>query len=103
MKYYGIIGYGMTVEKNPGVYEEEITERSYFGDITRSSIKAQTGSKVNEDVLFSNDFSIVADPFAFENFSFIRYIVYAGVKWRVTNVEIQYPRLIISVGGVYNG
>lgn len=103
MKYYGSIGYGKTDESKPGIWGDEITERSYYGDITRSSIRTQTDSKVNDDMAFSNEFSIIADPFALENFSFIRYIVYAGVKWKVTNVELRYPRLIISVGGVYNG
>ncbi|MBQ1339373.1 MAG: hypothetical protein IIY35_01955 [Ruminococcus sp.] len=104
MKYYGTIGYGITSETRPGIWEEEvITERHYYGDIVKSSIRAQTASKINDDVSFSNEFSIVADPYAFENFTFIKYITYAGVKWKVTNVEIQYPRLIISIGGVYNG
>lgn len=103
MKYYGTIGYGITTETRPGIWEEGVAERSYYGDVVRSSIKAQTGSKVNDDITVSNEFSIVADPFAFEHFSFIRYITYMGVKWKVTSVELHYPRLIIGVGGVYNG
>lgn len=103
MKYYGMIGYGITNETRPGIWEEALIERAYFGDIVRSSVRAQTASKVNDDITISNEFSIVADPFAFENHSFIRYITYLGVKWKVTSVELQYPRLIIGVGGVYNG
>lgn len=103
MKYYGIIGYGMTNETRPGICEERVTERTYFGDILRNNIRTQAASKVNDDITISNEFSIVADPFAFENYSFIRYVTYRGVKWKVVSVELQYPRLIIGVGGVYNG
>lgn len=103
MKYHGMIGYGITTETKPGVWEEDIAERAYFGDVMRCSLRSHTASKVNDDIAISNEFSIVADPFAFENFSFIRYITYMGVKWKVTSVELQYPRLIIGVGGVYNG
>lgn len=34
-KFYGPVGYAETVETAPGVYVEKITERMYFGDLTR--------------------------------------------------------------------
>lgn len=101
-KWCGIIGYAATNETSPGVWTEELTERSYFGDVIRNARRLQTTSQVNDDINVSNEFSIVADPFAFDNFHSMRYIEFMGTKWKITNVEVQYPRLILTVGGVYN-
>lgn len=103
MKFYGVIGYGETVETSPGIWEEQITEREYFGDILRNNSSFQSTDKVNDNLNVSNDISIIADPYALEKFSFMRYVIFCGTKWKITNVEVQYPRLIISIGGVYNG
>lgn len=102
MKFYGTIGYGETKEVRPGIWEEVIEERPYYGDILKNSYRNQTASKVNDDLLLTNQFSIVADHLALEKHSFMRYICYMGTKWKISDVEIQYPRIIISVGGVYN-
>lgn len=101
-KWYGKIGYAETVETEPGVWEEQITERSYYGDVISSRWMRQSADKVNSDINLSNMISILADPFAVQNCSSIVYIEYAGAKWKVTNVEVQYPRLILTMGGVYN-
>ena len=104
MKFYGKIGYGEIVETSPGIWEEQvITEREYFGDIIRNSNRFQSTNKINDDLNISNDISIIADPYALERFCFMRYVILMGVKWKITNVEVQYPRLILSIGGVYNG
>lgn len=102
MKYYGTIGYGETAEARPGVYEERIEEREYYGDVTRNVRRYQRGENLNDNLEIDNVISIVADPFAFEHFSEIRYIVWNGAKWKVKSVEVQYPRLSLIVGGVYN-
>lgn len=102
-KWHGKVGYCETVETEPGVYEEQITERTYFGDLIRSSRRYQNSGGVNDDLNISNEISIVADPFLRQNFSSIRYVEFIGAKWKVTNIEIQYPRLTLTVGGVYNG
>lgn len=103
MKFYGIIGYGETVETSPGIWEEQRTEREYFGDILRNNSSFQSTDKVNDNLNVSNDISIIADPYALEKFSFMRYVIFGGTKWKITNVEIMYPRLKLSIGGVYNG
>ena len=100
MKFYGKIGYGPMKETRPGVWEEQIEERDYYGDITRNSSRFQSSGQVNDDFVINNEFSIVADPYAFENFAFMRYITYGGVKWAISGVEIQYPRMILTIGGV---
>ena len=102
-KFYGAIGYAETVETKPGVWEEKITERMYYGDLVRNSRRLQTADNLNDDVNVANDISIIADPFANENFHSIRYVEFMGAKWKVSNVEVKHPRLILSVGGVYNG
>lgn len=102
-KYYGKIGFVVVEETKPGVWKEIITERDYFGDLIRNTRRLQSANQVNDNITISNEISIVADPFARENFHAMRYAEYMGTKWKVTSVEVQYPRLILSVGGIYNG
>ena len=103
MKWFGVIGYAETVETNPGVWEEKITEREYFGDVTRNTRRLQTTDQVNDNVDISNEISVVSDPYALQNFHAIRYAEWMGTKWKITNVDVQYPRLNLSLGGVWNG
>lgn len=102
-KYYGKIGYAVTEETNPGVYVERIIEKAYYGDIVKNSRMLQSSETLNDDINVSNQLSIVADPFANNNFYSMRYAVYNGAKWKITNVEVQFPRLILTLGGMYNG
>lgn len=101
-KFYGKVGFTMQEETALGVWREHTTEREYFGDLLRGNLRHQSSDKLNDDINIVNEISIVSDPFALENFQFIRYVEYIGMKWKVTNIEIQYPRLILTVGGVYN-
>lgn len=101
-KYFGVIGYEVTEEVEPGIYVESFVEKQYYGDIIRNSRRLQDVNKVNPDVTISNQFSIVADPFANNHFHEMRYIEYMGTKWKITDIEVEYPRLILSVGGIYN-
>jgi len=32
----------------------------------------------------------------------IRYVTWMGTKWRVANIDVNYPRLNLSIGDVYN-
>lgn len=102
-KYYGIIGYAETVETKPGVYTEQITERQYYGDLIRNTRQLQSSGQLNDNINVANEISIVADPFANQNFHSMLYIEFMGAKWKITKVEVQYPRLILTTGGVYNG
>ena len=102
-KFYGKIGYASTVETKPGVYEEQIVERSYYGDLIRNTRRLQSADQVNDNINISNEISIVADPYATNNFHTMRYAVFMGTKWKISNVEVSYPRLILTLGGVYNG
>ena len=102
-KYYGVIGYAETVETAPGVYEEQITERNYYGELVRNTRRLQTSDQVNDNINIANEISIIADPFATQNFHAMRYIEFMGAKWKITNVEVRYPRLTLTIGGLYNG
>lgn len=102
-KFYGTIGYEMTVETEPGIFEESIVENTYIGDVIKNSRRLQESGKVNDDITISNRISIIADPFANNNFHSMRYVELMGTKWKIIEVEVEYPRLILSIGGVYNG
>lgn len=102
-KYYGVIGYAATVQTEPGIYEEQIIETEYIGDVLRNTRRLREGSKINDDITISNQISIIADPYASNNFHAMRYVTFMGAKWKVSDVEVQYPRLILTLGGLYNG
>ena len=102
-KWYGVIGFAETVEYQPGRWKESITERSYYGDQYRNFRKLQNSGGSNDDVNVANTISIVADPYANQNFHAMRYVEFMGAKWKVTDIEVQYPRLLLTIGGVYNG
>ena len=102
-KWFGVIGYAETVETVPGVWKEQIIKRNYYGDLTRNSRRLQTADKVNDDINISNVLSIVSDPYAMNNFHSMRYAEFMGSKWKITNFEVSYPRLILTLGGVWNG
>lgn len=102
-KYYGVIGYAATVQTEPGIYEEQIIETEYVGEVLRNTRRLREGSKINDDITISNQISIIADPYASNNFHAMRYVTFMGAKWKVSDVEVQYPRLILTLGGLYNG
>lgn len=102
-KYYGPIGFARTEETRPGVWEEKIEERYYRGDVIRNTRRLQSTDQVNDDLTVNNEISILADPFANGNFHSIRYACFMGSKWKVTNVDVQHPRLLLQLGGLFNG
>lgn len=102
-RFYGEIGYGETAEQSPGVWEDSIIERPYYGEVIRNTRRLDGGGKVIDDLSVSNSISVVADAYANDHFFAIKYVRWMGVLWTVTEVEVQRPRLILSLGGVYNG
>lgn len=100
-KIFGVIGFA-TLNNSNGVWSEDIYESSYYMDLIRNSRYLQTTNQVNDDISVSNEISIVADPYAKNNFHMIRYVEFMGTKWKVTSVNVQQPRLILTLGGVYN-
>lgn len=104
-KFYGRIGYGESVEDPPdsGIWVDQITEHSYFGDVVRNTRQLQQGDNLNQDLSVRNQISIVADAYANDHFFAIRYLEWAGTLWTITDVEVQAPRLLLTLGEVYNG
>ena len=103
-KYYGNVGYIKTVETKPGVWMPKPVERPYFGDVIRNAKRFQNQSEgTNDDVFVNNSISIVADPYASENYPYIKYCRWNGIAWKVNDISVEYPRIILNLGGVYNG
>ena len=102
-KFYGSIGYAETIETSPGVWVEQITERKYYGDVNRDSRRLQSANQLNDNINVSSEISIVADPYAYNHFHSMRYVEFMGAKWKVSTVEPKPPRLILTLGGLYNG
>ena len=100
-KWFGKVGYAVTEETEPGIWEETITEREYYGDVISNRFKRQNSGDVNDDINISQIISIVADPFAYQHCSEIIYVEYMGSKWRVSDVEPMFMRLQLTIGGVY--
>ena len=103
MRWHDIVGYGVNAESSPGVYVDTITERQYYGDVLRVSRKLREEDHANDDIIAQHFISVVSDPFAIDNFTNIRYAKWLGEHWKVIDVEVKYPRLILRLGGVYNG
>lgn len=102
-RFSGLVGYGETIETALDVYADHIIERRYYGDVVRNTRTSQQGEYLNNDISVSNSISIVADAYARDHFFAIRFVVWAGKPWHVTDVDVQAPRLILRLGGVYNG
>lgn len=102
-KWYGKIGYAVTAETEPGIWEPSIIEKNYFGDMISDRRKRQNSGDGNDNISLANVISILADPFAYQNCSNIAYVEIMGTKWKVSDIEVQYPRLTLTIGGVYNG
>ena len=103
-KFYGAIGYGIPTETSPGIWEDVITERNYRGDTYRNTSQWSSSSdSTNDDLNINNQISIVSDPFANVNFHYMKYVQFMGAKWKIKSVEVKHPRLVLTIGGVYNG
>lgn len=102
-KFFGKVGYGTLTQTKPGVYEDVIVERDYYGDVVRNSRRLDEGEKINDDLSVGNSIRIVADAYATTHFHSIRYIAWSGILWKVSNVIVESPRLTLNLGGVYNG
>ena len=103
-KFFGLIGYAQTVESEGSIWQETIIEKPYYGDTDRGGYKFTSSSdKENDDITVNNEISIVADTFAYQNSHLMRYVTYMGARWKITSVTLNYPRIRLTIGGVYNG
>lgn len=102
-KFYGVIGYALPKEIRPGYWGDEIVERKYRGDIVLDQRRWQSADKVNDDLNIDNSISIVADQYAYDNSGVMKYIVWNNTPWKVQSFSINRPRIVIQIGGIYNG
>lgn len=102
-KFSGKVGYGTSVETAPGVWKDTIVEKPYFGDVLRNIRQLRESETANGSLSVNNSISIVADAYANQNFIAIRYVMWMGTAWTVSDVEVRSPRLLLTLGGVYNG
>lgn len=104
-KFFGEIGYGFATETPPGsgVYQDVITEKRYFGDLTQNIRRLQETEFVNNDINVTNSLSIVADEYLTQNSQSIRYVRWNSQLWKVQSITVEHPRLILRLGGLYNG
>lgn len=102
-KFYGAIGYARQEETRPGVWTSVIVEKNYRGDVVLDQRRWQPDAKVNDDLNLDNSISIIADEYAYTNLGTMKYIVWNGVPWKIQSFSINRPRIVIQIGGVYNG
>lgn len=103
MKFFGAIGFTRTEETAPDVFTEVTEERNYYGDVTRRTSRWQSTEYLNDDLNVTNQFSIVSDGYLLKNLGAMRYVVWHDTKWKIVSIEEQRPRIILTIGGVYNG
>jgi hypothetical protein len=102
-RFYGNVGFADgSKEISPGVFVENIVDRPYYGDVNRNARRIKDGLDINDDIVLTNEISIVADPYALQNFHAIRYVEWMNSKWKVTSVTVQQPRLVLTMGEIYN-
>lgn len=102
-KFSGTVGFATTTETSPGVHTEVINEVAYTGDLLKASRRYSSSDGVNDNVVTNNRVSFLGDTFAIENMSLIRFVRIRGIPWSVKSLDYEYPRIIVSLGEVYNG
>lgn len=101
-KFYGPIGFVDSEETSPGVWTPKVTERNYYGEFAKQGRQLTDANRINDNIVITESLSIVADPYALNHYYTIRYIVRGSAKWKVTGVGINYPKLELTLGGLYN-
>ena len=103
MKYSGKIGFEVTVNDGDGVWKPIITDKPYTGDVLRLIRNKDSGDHIIDGLKLNSQFSILMDPFFQDHFSSVKYIEYMGTKWSIESIEPNYPRVLITPGGIYHG
>lgn len=102
-RFSGKIGFSVERETSPGVYMPETTERTYRGDLISWRVRLDASNdSTNKNLTLNNDISIIADKFAKENIGYMVYVVLYGAKWQILSATIDYPRIQLTIGGMYN-
>ena len=102
-KFRGVIGLVDDVETAPDVWEQKAVERHYRGDFVKNSRRWSNTEYLNDDFTINNEISIVADSYLYKHMYAMRYVIFGGAAWKIESITVQRPRIIISIGGIYNG
>lgn len=103
MKFFGKLGFSYEVETAPGVWETKSVEQEVYGDVLSNVRRWENSGEVNDDLNLTNQISVVASRFIYEHLGAMRYLIWNGTKWAIRSAEIVRPRVILNLGGVYNG
>lgn len=106
MKFSGIVGFWKNdIKTKPGVYKPKIIEKKYTGDVLKDIRRFQSSeNQQNDNLRVTNRLSIISDIYMNDNWGSIKYVTWKGVSWKVTSIDVgSYPRVILELGGAYNG
>lgn len=102
-KWAGKIGFSETVKTALDVYSEVITEKQYYGEVTKNTRRWDSSDNVNDNFVVSNGISVIADDYLFTHLKYMRYVIWQGIRWKIKDISVEYPRLNMSIGDIYNG
>lgn len=102
-KFNGNIGFEQTIEKVPGVWSTECVLKNYKGDVLRNTFRYENSQQANDNHSLNIRISLVANDYLLSNLHKLRFVEYLGADWEVTSIDIEFPRIILTIGGVYNG
>lgn len=102
MKFHGVIGFAVQSETAPGVWTDSFEEKFYKGDVIRNYSKWQKGENLNDDIEISNQICILGDYYAYQNLSTMKYVEWMGSKWKITGIDVDRPKIKLSIGGIFN-
>lgn len=102
-RFRGTVGFSESVETKPGVWTNQTIEKEYTGDVLQNIRRWEDGERANGNFVMNNRISILADTYTYLNIPNIRYVIWLGVKWKVTAAEVKRPRILLNLGEVYNG
>lgn len=103
-KFYGKFGFSITVEVERGEWVEQIEEKEMYGDVIKSNYSQSDDTSINQGIQFNKTISVIFNDYLSKNLSHLRYVEYKGIKLNVKSVDdSQYPRLNLTLGGIYNG
>jgi hypothetical protein len=101
-KFTGKVGFIEFVESEPGLFRPVVIEKSFSGDLLLDRRGWKASEHTSGDVFVSNRISLLANADLVNNLANIKYVIFMGVKWKVATFEILLPRVILTLGEVYN-
>ena len=98
------LGFSYTRDDGHGVWKQVNTEKVYKAEITSHKWYLNREKDTpNVSYKTGESFSVLMDSFLQENLGYITYVVLNGVKWDISSIDVQRPRVHITPGGMYHG